>query len=116
MKMVSIWIDKKDKARIINDIQDYDELECESLYEGHDIGELYIDRHSGAIEGYIGVGPIGIGIDLPFQDWFTEFLRFGAFEDLEYFLAEHQDEVKKAYMILKNIRSLSEKANKEVSE
>ena len=108
--MVAIWIDKKDKEQIIKDVANYDELICESLYEGHHIDEFYIDRTTGDMEGYIDVGPIGIGVDIPFQDWFTQFLKFGSFEDLEYFLAEHQDEVKKAHMTLKNVRCLSEKA------
>ena len=111
--MVNIWIDKKDKVQIVKDIIDYDELICESLYDGHRIDEFYIDRHTGNMEGWIDVGPIGIGIDIPFQDWFTQFLKFGSFEDLEYFLAEHQDEVKKAYMTLKNVRTLSEKVSEQ---
>lgn len=112
--MVSIWIDKKDKIKIMADILEYDELDGEALYEGYKLDELYIDRKTGDIEGFISVGPIGVGIGLAFQDWFTQFLKFKAFEDLEYFLAEHQDEVKRAYMILKNIQSLSEKAKEEV--
>ena len=111
--MVSIWIDKKDKEQIIKDVVNYDELNCESLYDEHSIDEFYIDRKTGDLEGFIGVGPIGIGIEIPFQDWFTQFLKFGSFEDLEHFLAEHQDEVKKAYMTLKNIRSLSENMREE---
>ena len=111
--MVSIWIDKKDKEEIIKTIANYDELDGEALYEGHHIDEFYIDRHTGDLEGFISVGPIGVSIDIPFQGWFAQFLKFGSFEDLEYFLAEHQDKVKEAYMVLKNIRSLSEKVSEQ---
>ena len=108
--MVSIWIEDKSKKEIIEAVKNHNEED--PLYDGHHIDEFYIDRSSGAIEGYISVGPIGVGIDIPFEDWFAQFLKFGSFEKLEYFLAENQERVKAVQMVLKNIRCLQGSVNK----
>ena len=92
--MVDIWIDPKDKESIIKAIQEYEE--GDPLYDEFRIDELYIDESTGDIEGFVSVGPIGVGMDIPFQMWFREFVRLRAFESLEKFLSTHQKAVENA--------------------
>ena len=77
----SIWIDDRleNKKGLIEKILDYDGSDC--LYEGHEVDELYIER-DGALEGFINVGEIGVGINIPFEEWFGLFKKYKAFDEL----------------------------------
>lgn len=90
---MSIWIDPDDYERVIKKIKAT--KHGEAIYEGYKIDELYIEDTTGDLAGWINIGDIGVSIEIDFGDWFKEFIRLKAFEDLEYFLTNHQEKVKK---------------------
>lgn len=79
MTSCSIWIDKESKKEIINDVFDFEEGDC--LYQGHEIDELYLEK-DGKLSGFINIGPIGVAIDIEFDEWFQEFKKHKAFDCL----------------------------------
>ena len=108
--MVSIWIASEDKEKILKVVEAYEE--GDPLFEGHSIDELYIDPHSGAFQGFIDIGLIGVSVDIPFEEWFREFLRLKSFESLEGFLRTHHKEVKEAIAKVGNINVLIRSSDK----
>ena len=87
----SIWIEQAKFDKIIEKIRNHDE--ADPLYDGHIIEELYINSHDGSMEGFISIEEIGVSIWIPFGDWFSNFIKYKAFEDLTDFLEEHQETV-----------------------
>jgi hypothetical protein len=92
--MSGIWISKEEVPRIKKKLEDF--VEEDALYEGHKIEELYIDRWSGDLEGFIGIGDIGVAIHIPFEEWVAQFIHFGSFEDLPVIFKRKQQELLKA--------------------
>ena len=86
-----VWITKEDFSKIIENIKNHDEEE--PLYEGHSIDELYIDSATGSMEGFITIGDIGVNIWIPFGEWFSNFVKFDAFDNLEEFMDNHKDAI-----------------------
>ena len=103
----SLWIEEKDFDAIIEKIQNHDE--SDPLYEGHNIEELYVNSSNGTLEGFITIGDIGVGIWIPFGEWFSNFVKFKAFDKMIDFMENHQHEVEDAvdnsYVILNKINS-----------
>ena len=77
----SIWISDEDKIEIVSKVIEHDENVCEALFDGHDIDELYIET-DGSLYGFIEIGPIGVSINIPFEEWFGLFKKYGAWEEL----------------------------------
>lgn len=104
----SIWMAEKDFEKIIENIKNHDE--GDPLYDGHNIEELYIDSHDGAMNGFISIGDVGVSIWIPFGEWFANFVKFKTFEDMIDFMEAHQEDVKEtidnAYGILNKINTL----------
>lgn len=87
----SVWIAEENFDKVINKIKTHDE--ANPLYEGHSIEELYINSHDGSMEGFIIIGEIGVSVWIPFGDWFSNFIKFKAFDGLIKFLEEYQETV-----------------------
>ena len=77
----SIWISDADKKEIINAVCEHDELTCDALFDGHEIDELYIES-DGALYGFINIGPIGVSVNIPFEEWFGLFKKYKAWDEL----------------------------------
>ena len=77
----SIWIDERveKKTELMSKIMKYDGSDC--LYDGHEIDELYIEK-DGSLEGFISIGEIGVGINIPFEEWFGLFKKYDAWDAL----------------------------------
>lgn len=99
---ITIWIEKKDKYKVVNKIMD--ESEEEPTFEGLDINEFYIDKSDGSLDGYIQVEEIGLGINIPFKDWFVQFLKFNSFDNLDEYLSKHKEDIEKTYKKLEEMR------------
>jgi len=101
---ITIWIDKKDKEKIIKKIEKASV--DEPVFEGLDIEDLYIDEDTGELVGFIGIEELGVGINIPFQEWFSEFLKFNSFDELIKFLENHRQEVEKAIKKVNKVKKL----------
>lgn len=109
----SIWIGEDDFEKIIEKIKNHDE--SVALYEGHDIGELFIEP-DGSMYGFISVGDIGVGIHIPFGEWFSEFVKFKSFKTMLDFMERHREKLDEAidetYGILNQIHDSKERLEK----
>jgi len=104
-RMISIWIETKDKQNLIKKLKgkEYDEgmLLIEPKCE---IEELYIDS-DGSITGFISTeDSLGFGINIAFKDWFKELIKFKSLDVLFTYLTQHSDEILQAKVSIDRLR------------
>jgi len=112
--MSDIWIINEDKEKTIEDIKNHDE--SDPLYVGHTLDELYVDMSTGNLDGFMQIGNLGIGINIPFEEWVRNFIRLGVFENLPELFERKREELIEAQKSVEEIREQYLKINNTLSE
>ena len=105
--MSSIWICEKDKKVLVRKIQAQNEED--PLFDGGKIEELYIDKETGAIHGGEEIGKVFVRIDIPFEVWIGQFLRFNSFDTMLSIIEERDEDIKKIKEKLEKLKSRLDK-------
>lgn len=100
--MSSIWIAEEKKTALIKKIQVQNEED--PLFDGGKIEELYIDKDTGAIYGGERIGKIFVGINIPFEVWIEQFLKFDSFDTMFSIIARREEDIKKIKKKLEKIK------------
>ena len=104
--MSSIWICEKDKKVLVRKIQAQNEED--PLFDGGKIEELYIDS-DGSIYGGETIGKVFVRIDIPFEVWIGQFLRFNSFDTMLSIIEKREEDIKKIKEKLEKLKSRLDK-------
>jgi len=108
----SIWITEEGKEALIKKIQAQNEED--PLFDGGKIEELYIDEDTGTLYGEEQIGEISVNIDIPFEIWIEQFLRFDSFDTMHSIIVRREEDIKKIKKKLDEIRKSIYKRKKDL--